>query len=219
MTCRLFDDRKRSAVLRHFEFERIFGFGDMFNGDTHAHFGVTHLGFRGPVPSVAVHRAFRVDRIARVCEFMVGVNLFVRIISQEGDALAWPHRPGAFRVARDEEPARVPFALFRGCELASGHRSKWFGLALHFPGADVIVEILDLWPGLRWALRRLCLDGCSKKHHANREHYCRSIHNRLLGIGSAAGLGPMATRAAGGVRADTLAVRFEPSILLTSSSS
>jgi hypothetical protein len=28
----------------------------------------------------------------------------------------------------------------------SGHRAEWFGLALHVPRADVIVELLDLWP-------------------------------------------------------------------------
>ena len=104
------------------------------------------------------NRAFRIDSFARAGELMVGVNLLIRVISHKGDAFFWPHRPGAFRVAHDEEPARVPFALFRGRELASGHRAEWLGLALHFPRADVIVEFLHLRPWLRWALRRLCLD-------------------------------------------------------------
>src|ERR1700747_2094170 len=158
MTCRFFDDRKLSAVLRHLEPERVLGFGYFLDGDAHPHLGGAHLGFGGPGPSVAVHRAFRIDGFARAGELMVGVNLLVRIISHKGDALRWTHRPGAFRVAHDEEPARVPFALFRGRELASGHRAEWFGLALHVPRADVIVELLDLWPWLRRALRRLCLD-------------------------------------------------------------
>src|SRR6266852_7642244 len=158
VTCRFFDDRKLSTVLRHLELERVLGFGYLLDGDTHTDLSVAHLGFGGPVPSVTVHRAFRINSFARVSELMVGVNLLVRIISHKGDALRWPHRPGAFRVAHDEEPARVPFALFRGRELASGHRAERFGLALHVPRADVIVELLDLWPWLRWALRRLCLD-------------------------------------------------------------
>src|SRR5690242_10702147 len=158
MTCCFFDDRKLSAVLRHLELESVLGFGYFLDGDAHTDLVVAHLGFGGPVPSVTVHRAFRIDSFARASELMVGVNLLVRIISHKGDALRWPHRPGAFRVAHDEEPARVPFALFRGREFASGHWAERFGLALHFPRADVIVELLDLWPWLRWALRCLCLD-------------------------------------------------------------
>src|SRR5580704_534115 len=149
MTCHFFDDRKLSAVLRHLELERVLDFGYLLDGDAHTDLGVAHLGFGGPVPSVAVHRAFRIDGFARAGELMVGINLLVRVISHKGDALRWPHGPGAFRVAHDEEPARVPFALFRGRELSSGHRAERFGLALQVPRADVIVELLDLWPWLR----------------------------------------------------------------------
>src|SRR5690349_1927417 len=113
MTGRFFDDRKLSAVLRHLELESVLGFGYLLDGDAHTDLGVAHLGFGGPVPSVTVHRAFRIDSFARASELMVGVNLLVRIISHKGDALRWPHRPGAFRVAHDEEPARVPFEIGR----------------------------------------------------------------------------------------------------------
>src|ERR1700676_5291578 len=105
MTCRFFDDRKLSTVLRHLELERVLGFGYMLNGDTHTDLGVAHLGFGGPVPSVTVYRAFRIDSFTRAGELVVGVNLLIRIISQKGDALRWSHRPGAFRVARDKELA------------------------------------------------------------------------------------------------------------------
>src|SRR3954470_8988498 len=149
MTFRFFDDRKLSAVLGHFELESVLGFGYILDCDAHTDLGIAHFGFGGPVPSVTVHRAFRIDSFARTSELMVGVNLLFRIISQKGDALRWTHRPGAFRVAHDEEPARVPFALFRGPEFASWHGAEWFGLALHFPRADVIVELLDLWSWLR----------------------------------------------------------------------
>src|SRR5262249_7905099 len=151
-TCRFLDDRKLSAVLRHLELERVLGFGYLLDGDAHTDLGVAHLGFGGPVPSVTVHGAFRIDSFARAGELMVGVNLLVGIISHKGNALRWPHRPGAFRVAHDEEPARVPFALFRGREFTSGHRAERFGLALHVPRADVIFELLDLWPRLGRAL-------------------------------------------------------------------
>src|SRR4029077_3727645 len=133
---------KKSWVLSA-SFSGVLGFGYFLDGDAHTDLSVAHLGFGGPVPSVAAHRPFRIDSFARAGELMVGVNLLVRIISHKGDALCRPHRPGAFRVAHDEEPARVPFALFCGRELASGHRAEWFGLALHVPRADVIVELLD----------------------------------------------------------------------------
>ena len=158
MTCRFFDDRKLSTVLRHLELERVLGFGYLPDGDAHTDLGVAHPGFGGPVPSVTVYCTFGINSFARAGELMVRVNLLIRIISNKGDALRWPHRSGAFRVAHDEEPARVPFALFRGRELASGHRAEWFGLAFHVPRANVIVELLHLRPWLRWALRRLCLD-------------------------------------------------------------
>src|SRR5882672_6117484 len=179
VTCRFFDNRKLSSVLRHLELERVLGFGYFLDGDTHTDLGVAHLGFGGPVPSVAVHRAFRIDSFARAGELMEGVNLLVRVISEERDALRWPHRPCAFRVARDKEPARIPFALFRGRELASGHRAERLGLAHDVPRADVIGEPLDLWPWFRRALRRLRLDGYDEKHHANREQYSHSFHNHL----------------------------------------
>src|SRR6267378_87222 len=110
VTCRFFDDRKLSTILRYLQLERVLGFGYILDGDAHTDLGVAHLGFGGPVPSVTVHRTFRIDSFAGAGELMVGVNLLVRIISHKGDALRWPHRPGAFRVAHNEEPTRVPFA-------------------------------------------------------------------------------------------------------------
>src|SRR4029077_12505396 len=124
-----------SSVLRHLELERVFGFGYLLNGDAHTDLGVAHLGFGGPVPSVAVHRAFRIDSFPRAGELMVGVNLLVRVISQERDALRRTHGPCAFRVASDKEPARIPFALFRGRELASGHWAERLGLPRNIPRA------------------------------------------------------------------------------------
>src|SRR6266700_1315309 len=105
MTCRFFDDRKLSTVLRHLELERVLGFGYLLDGDTHTDLSFAHLGFGGPVPSVTVYRALRIDSFTRAGELVVGVNLLIRIISQKGDALRWSHRPGAFRVARDKELA------------------------------------------------------------------------------------------------------------------
>src|SRR5258708_33784191 len=105
MICRFLEDGKLSTVLRHFELERFLGFGYMLNGDTHTDLGVGHLGFGGPVPSVTVYRAFRIDSFTRAGELVVGVNLLIRIISQKEDALRWSHRPGAFRVARYKEVA------------------------------------------------------------------------------------------------------------------
>src|SRR5579859_445479 len=165
---RFLDDRKLSAVLRHLQLERVFGLGYFLNGDAHTDLGVAHLRFGGPVPGVAVYCAFRIDNFARAAELMVGVNLLVRVISHEGDALPRPHWPCPFRVTHDEEPARIPLALFRARDFASGHRAERLGLARRVPRADVIGEPLDLWPWLRRALRRLRLDGYDEKHHANR---------------------------------------------------
>ena len=176
---RFLDHRELSSILRHLEFEGVFGLGYFLDGDTHTHLGVAHLGIGGPVPSVAVHRAFRIDGVACAGERAVGVNLLVRVISQERDALTWTHRPCALRVARDKEPARIPFALFRGGELASGHRAERLGLADDVPRADVIGKPLELWPWLWRALRSLRLDGYDEKHHANREQYSYSFHNHL----------------------------------------
>src|SRR5713226_3117360 len=201
MTCRFFDDRKLSTVLRHLELERVLGFGYLLNGDAHTDLGVAHLGFGGPVPSVAVRRAFRIDSFARAGELMVGVNLLVRVISQERDALRWPHRSCAFRVACDKESARIPFALFRGRELASGHRAERLGLAHDVPRADVIGEPLDLWPWLRRALRCLRLDGYDEKHHANREQHSYSFHNYLRLYRPTADVGVMETHVHGAVLA------------------
>src|ERR1700681_622701 len=64
MSCRFFDDRKLSTVLRHLELERVLGIGYFLDGDAHTDLGVPHLRFGGPVPSVAVHRAFRIDSFA-----------------------------------------------------------------------------------------------------------------------------------------------------------
>src|SRR5689334_24811334 len=96
---------------------------------------------------------------------MVGVNLLVRVISHERDALPRPHWPCPFRVAHDEEPARIPLALFRARDFASGHRAERLGLARRVPRADVIGEPLDLWPWLRRALRRLTLARPGGKHN------------------------------------------------------
>src|ERR1700756_5390848 len=158
MTCRLFDNRKFSAVLRHLELEREFGFGYFLDGNARTDLHIAHFRFGGPIRRVATHRAFRIDSVARTCELMVGVNLLVGIIAHKGNALPWPHRPGALLVAHNEEPARVPFALFRARDLASGHWAEWFGFSRRVPCADVEVELLELWPRFRCALRRLCLE-------------------------------------------------------------
>src|SRR5882672_207289 len=199
VTCRFFDNRKLSSVLRHLELERVLGFGYFLDGDTHTDLGVAHLGFGSPIPGVAVHRAFRIDSFARAGELMVGVNFLVRVISHERDALRWPHRSCAFRVACDKEPARIPLALFRARDFASGHRTKRLGLTRHVPRADVIGEPLDLWPRLGRALGCLRLDGYDEKHHANREQYSRSFHNHLRLYRLTADVGVMETHVLGAV--------------------
>jgi hypothetical protein len=68
MTCRFFDNRKLSAVLRHLELERGLGFGYFLDGDAHIDLSVAHLRFGDPVPSVAAQRAFRIDSVTRVGE-------------------------------------------------------------------------------------------------------------------------------------------------------
>jgi len=69
--------------------------------------------------------------------------------------------------------------------------SKWFWPPSHFPGHDVIVEILDLVARASVGLRRLCLDDCSKNIMQTASITVVLFTIASFGMGSAAGLGPM----------------------------
>jgi len=83
--------------------------------------------------SVAVHRSFRIDSFARVGELMVGVNFSFGSYPRNETPFAGPIGPVPSEWHVDKEPARIPFALFRGRELASGHRAERLGLAHDVP--------------------------------------------------------------------------------------
>src|SRR5689334_13919899 len=52
MTCRLFDNRKFSPVLRHLELEREFGFGYFLDGNARTDLNIAHFRLGGPVRRV-----------------------------------------------------------------------------------------------------------------------------------------------------------------------
>src|SRR5262249_30305033 len=135
--------------------ERVLGRRELLDRDAGLHLLSVHHAFIVVYPSIALHFAARDrrHRHTRAVGARVGVDLLGGAVTEDPDALARPHLPGAVRVAHDRESTGEPGAFVRAGDLAAGpHRSR-FHFAFGRPGADKVAQTLVLGTGLGRTLR------------------------------------------------------------------